>query len=108
PRPPGMGPMEGTRPLPLAVTDRPAAPPLPTAGRQPARAGLTVAVLCVPGLVAAVQVGGVDQAEVLERGGGQARGVALVAHDDDRALVVERFLQPAGAGGIEPPLANVA
>jgi len=56
-----------------------------------------------PGLIAAVEVGGVDQAEVLQRGGGEALGVALVADDDDRALVVAGFGQPVRAVAFRSP-----
>src|SRR6185369_2799717 len=40
-----------------------------------------------PGQVAAVQVGGGADAQLAERGGGQARRVALRAHDDDPQVV---------------------
>ncbi len=59
-------------------------------------------------LEAAVEVGGPPQPEPLEAEGGQARGVALVAHHHDLAVRVVRLGQPVGRRGVEAPLEDVA
>ncbi len=62
---------------------------------------------CLPRLESARQVGGTVHAELLQGGGGQARGVALRAeHDDLQVVAGDR--QPRRAGGVEAPLQHVA
>ena len=48
------------------------------------------------------------EAQVPEGGGGQAGAVALVADDDDTAVVARGLGDVVGTGGIEPPLEGVA
>jgi AcrR family transcriptional regulator len=61
-----------------------------------------------PGLVAAVDVGGLGQAQVVQRRGGQARCVALHAEHDDPVVVTGHPGQPRVAGRIEAPLQVIA
>jgi AcrR family transcriptional regulator len=61
-----------------------------------------------PGLIAAVDVGGPGQAQVPQRGRGQARGVALHAEHDDPVAVPGHPGQPGLAARIETPLQVVA
>ena len=113
---PGAGPaLPRRRPLPpRGPPDRPARAARPgpggrrrsavaaVAGRPPGRQpGLP------PGREPAVQVGGPADAEVLQRRGGQAGGVALRAEDDD-PQVIPGLREPRGAGRVEPPLQHVA
>src|SRR4029453_7778711 len=60
-----------------------------------------------PGLEAADDVGGAVDAELLEGRGGEARGVALGADDDDRH-VVGRQREAGVARRVEAPLEDVA
>ena len=48
------------------------------------------------------------EAELLQRGRGEARRVALVAHEHDPAVVVGHLRYAVGTGGVETPLEHVA
>jgi hypothetical protein len=54
------------------------------------------------------QVGGVVQAQILQRRRGQTRAVALRADDDPGDVVVDRLRYARGRGGVQPPLQVVA
>ncbi len=59
-------------------------------------------------VVAADDVGSAVQAEVLQRGRGQARGVALRAQHDPLDVVADRLRQTGIAGGIAAPLQHIS
>ena len=61
-----------------------------------------------PGREPTDHVGGPVQADVLQRGGGQRRGVALLTEDHHRHVVVDGLRQPGRAAGVEAPLQHVA
>lgn len=61
-----------------------------------------------PPLIPADEVGGPVQSEVLKRGRGKARAVALIAYDNDALVVIGDFAEPMRAGGIESPFQNVS
>ena len=92
-QPPGWTPekTERLRPIDAAPTDlRPSTP----AGHQR--------------VVAADDVGGPVQTEVLQRGGGQARGVALRAQDHPFDVIAGGLRQARIAGGVAAPFEHVA
>jgi len=60
-----------------------------------------------PGAEAAIQVGRVADAEILQCGRRQAGGVALRAHDDD-AQIIAGLRQAGGRRRVEAPLKDVA
>src|SRR5439155_5252240 len=59
-------------------------------------------------LEASVEVGGPGEAQLLERKGGKARGVALVADQDDRLIRAGDLGEAVRRGRVEPPLEHVA
>src|SRR5690606_36257780 len=61
----------------------------------------------LPGAEAAFEIRRVHEAELLERRGGETRGVALGADDDDRLLVARDDAEPVIARGIEAPFEHV-
>ena len=62
----------------------------------------------LPGLEAALQVGGLVQADPPQRGGGQRGRVALRAHHDDLHVGPRQRRDPGLAARIEPPFEHVA
>jgi AcrR family transcriptional regulator len=63
---------------------------------------------CRPGPEPADHVGGAIQAEVLQRGRGQAGGIPLLADHDDPVVIAGDPRQPGVATGIEAPFQVVA
>jgi hypothetical protein len=61
----------------------------------------------LPGTEAAIEVGGVVDAEILQRSRGKARSVALVAHENDMQIVCGKR-QTVRTGRVETPLQHGA
>ena len=61
-----------------------------------------------PRLNATDEIGGPVQPNISEKGGGEARLVALVADDHDASVVVGHFGDVVLAGRVESPLEDVA